>query len=83
MLYISVESRKKASEYARQKGLPYTVLVDEGAEVAKNALGVSSIPAHFILDLEGKVRFRNTGRIKEHEEALDRLVKEMQAKKAG
>jgi len=82
MLYISVESQKKASEYAKKKELPYTVLVDEGAEVAKNA-GVSGIPAHFILDLEGKVRFRNTGRIKGHEEVLDRLIKEMQAKQAG
>lgn len=83
MLYISVESQKKASEYAKQKGLPYTVLVDEGAEVAKNTLGVSGIPAHFILDRDGKVQYRHVGRIKGHEEVLDRLVKEMQAGKKG
>ena len=58
------------------------MLVDEGAEVAKS-LGVSGIPAHFILDRDGKVRYSHVGRIKGHEEALDQLVKEMQAGKKG
>lgn len=75
MLYVSVESRKKAADYAKQKDLPYQVLADESREVAR-ALGVSAIPAHFILDREGIVRFHHVGRIEGHEKALDRLVGE-------
>ncbi len=80
MLYISVESRNKAADYAKEKELPYTVLADESREVAKS-LGVSGIPAHFILDRGGKVRYHHVGRIEGHEKVLDELIKEMQAGK--
>ena len=80
MLYVSVESRNKAADYARQKELPYTVLADEDREVARS-LGVSAIPAHFILDRDGKVRYHHIGRIEGHEKVLDQLLKEMKAGK--
>ena len=80
MLYISVESREKASAYAKKKELPYTVLVDENAAVAKK-LGVSAIPVHFILDAEGKVLFSNVGKLKNHEKLLNELVAELEADK--
>jgi peroxiredoxin len=83
MIYVSVrEPREKALGYAREKKLPYPVLLDEDVAVAKS-LGVSSIPAHFILDRDGKVQYHHVGKIRGHEEVLDRLVKEMQAGKKG
>ena len=80
MLYISVESREKASAYAKNKELPYAVLVDADAAVAKK-LGVSAIPAHFILDADGKVLFSNVGKLKNHEKLLNDLVAELEADK--
>ena len=75
-----MESREKAADYAKQKALPYPVLADESREVAR-ALGVSAIPAHFILDREGTVRFHHVGRIQGHEKVLDQLIRETPKRK--
>jgi peroxiredoxin len=51
------ETREKTAEFARQRGLAYTQLVDEKLSLV-NALQQKSLPATLVLDRQGKVVFK-------------------------
>jgi peroxiredoxin len=51
------ETREKTAEFARQRGLAYTQLVDEKLSLV-NALQQKRLPATLVLDRQGKVVFK-------------------------
>jgi len=61
LLYIYIgESKKKVESFIRDKGIPYTVLLDEKSQVA-SSYNVSGIPCVFLINKKGEVAFTHTG----------------------
>ncbi len=53
-------SAKELSAYVRQHELPYPVVNDQGGFIARR-FGVTGVPASFIVDRNGKIRFVEVG----------------------
>ncbi|EJZ85961.1 TlpA disulfide reductase family protein [Winkia sp. UMB3158] len=51
---INAESAKDASDYAKKLGLAYPVIADEDTQLSAS-YRVSGIPAHFVIDAQGKL----------------------------
>lgn len=54
------EDAKKAADFAEKLGMPFPVLLDSDGSVA-SAYGIRGIPAHFIIDRNGKILGAATG----------------------
>jgi peroxiredoxin len=52
--------RLQVEDYLRQRQLEWKTIVDESGALAKR-FGVSAVPASFIIDKEGKIRFHEMG----------------------
>ena len=65
------ESRAKVSAFANNYKLPYGLLLDEKAEVAKN-YGVQGIPMLVLIDREGRILCRQCSTV---EPLLDQMFK--------
>lgn len=53
-------SRKDVADYVMDKGLQYSVIVDESNDLAR-LYGIKGFPANFILDKMGNIRFVTVG----------------------
>jgi thiol-disulfide isomerase/thioredoxin len=52
--------RLAVEDYLRENGLDWPTIVDQSGAIAKR-FGVSAVPASFIVDGSGKIRFREMG----------------------
>ncbi len=62
VLSIAMQSGdpEEVAKFMESKGLQWRTIVDERADIAKR-FGVAGVPAHFIIDANGYIRFRETG----------------------
>ncbi len=61
MLAIDIrEDAKTVTAFSQKMGIPFPVLLDSTGSVA-NTYGIRGIPAHFIIDQEGKILGAATG----------------------
>jgi cytochrome c biogenesis protein CcmG, thiol:disulfide interchange protein DsbE len=68
------ESAAKVKEYVKEHQVPYRVLLDSDASVARK-YGVSAIPAFFVIDAKGAIVWRRTAlRAEEMEEQVQKAL---------
>ncbi len=62
VLTIAMQSgnKQEVAEFIQERGLNWRTIVDESGDLAKR-FGVPGVPAHFILDGEGNIRYREMG----------------------
>jgi peroxiredoxin len=73
VLFVAVnsnkwESKEEVTEHARAHGFRFPMIKDEGHVIA-DRLGASRTPEAFVVDAEGKLRYR--GRVKSKQESPD------------
>ncbi len=55
------EDRATAQAFAQQFGLSFPLLVDGQGQVSNDRYAIRALPTSFIIDRDGKVRYRWTG----------------------
>ncbi len=62
VLTIAMQSgdADEVSKYLRDEGLDWATIVDESGELSRG-FGVTGVPASFVLDGAGQVRFKEVG----------------------
>lgn len=62
VLTVAMQSggAEAVQRHLQRKGLTHPVIVDESGALAER-FGVSGVPASFLIDADGRIRYRNTG----------------------
>jgi peroxiredoxin len=80
LISIDKEGLKKVKPYIQQAGYTSTVLLDKYQVVAKK-YGVKSVPALFLIDREGKIRFTIMGYEEDGVKQLEQILKKIDSQK--
>ncbi len=78
----SADKEKNAANFLKSKGYSFEVLMDNDSKVVVN-YGVSGIPTKFVLDKQGRIRFKSLGYSGSTESLVEELVGMIELTKAA